>query len=168
MNKFQISDDGVYVIGHTKKGEAFLFDSSDYSLLKKYNWSISKRGYVVTKIKRKETPMHKILLGDTKGYDVDHISGNKLNNCRSNLRICTHQQNMFNQRIRRNNTSGFIGVSLMKKINQYEAYVHFSGKKYHMGLYSNAVDAAIARDKGAIKLFGEYANLNFPLNEVNV
>jgi hypothetical protein len=54
----------------------------------------------------------------------------------------------------------------MKRIGKYEAYVHFDGKKYSMGLHNNAIDAAIARDNGAIKLFGEYARLNFPLNEV--
>lgn len=165
-NEYIISDDKSYVIGRTKKGEAFLFDFFNFGLIKDYNWSISKRGYVVAKIKRKEVPMHKMLFNNSKGYDVDHISGNKLDNRKSNLRICTHQQNMFNQKIRKNNTTGFIGVSLMKRIGKYEAYVHFDGKKYSMGLHNNAIDAAIARDNGAIKLFGEYARLNFPLNEV--
>ena len=166
-NEYIISDDKSYVIGRTKKGEAFFFDFFDYELLTSYHWSISKRGYVVAKIKRKEVPMHKLLFTNTKGYDVDHISGDKLDNRKSKLRICTHQQNMFNQKIRKNNTTGFIGVSLMKNIGKYEAYVHHNGKKYSMGLHRNAVDAAIARDKGAINLFGEYARLNFPLNEVN-
>lgn len=160
-NRFIMFDNGLYFEGFTKKGEVFLFDASDYETVKRYTWYISKRGYVTTNVKRKATPMHKILLGNTKGFDVDHISGNKLDNRRCNLRICTHQQNMFNQNIRSTNTSGFIGVSLMKNTGKYEAYIHYNGKKYYLGLYDNAVDAAIARDREAIKKFGRFARLNF-------
>jgi len=158
--KYILSENGEYFKGFTKKGEVFLFDASDYETVKKHTWYISKRGYVTTNIKRKSTPMHKILLGNTKGFDIDHILGDKLDNRRSNLRICTHQQNMFNQRIRSTNISGFIGVSLMKNTGRYEAYIHHNGKKHYLGIYDNAVDAAIARNKEAIKRFGGFARLN--------
>jgi hypothetical protein len=159
--KYIFSKDGLYVTGFTRKGEAFLFSRSDFEVVKNYTWYISKRGYVTTNVKRIATPMHKILLKDTDGFDVDHISGNKLDNRRGNLRICTHQENMFNQRLRRNNTSVFIGVSLMKSVGRYEAYLHYNGKKHHLGLHDSPVDAAIARDNAVKKYFGEYANLNF-------
>lgn len=156
-----LSDDGLYFECFTKKGEAFFIDASDYEVIKKHSWYISKRGYVTTNIKRKATPMHKILLGENKGFDVDHISGNKLDNRRSNLRICTHQQNMFNQKIRSTNKTGFIGVSLIKKIGKYEAYIHHNGRKKYLGIYKNPIEAAIERDKEAIKIFGKFARLNF-------
>jgi hypothetical protein len=159
---FIISKDKSYVKGFTRKGEAFLFSKSDYDIVKRYTWYISKRGYVTTNVKRIATPMHKIILDNTDGFDVDHISGDKLDNRRSNLRICTHQENMFNQRLRSNNTSGFIGVSLMKNVGRYEAYIHYNSKKHHLGLYDNPVDAAIARDRAAKKYYGEFASLNFP------
>ena len=74
---------------------------------------------------------------------------------------------MFNQRLRSNNTSGYIGVSLMKNVGQYEAYLHFNGKKIYLGLHDDPVDAAIARDRAAKKYFGEYASLNFKKEAVS-
>ena len=165
--KYISSEDGSYVTGFTRKGEAFLFSTSDYKVVKKHTWYVSKRGYVVTSVKRIATPIHKILLGDTDGFVVDHISGNKLDNRRSNHRVCTHQENMFNQRLRSNNTSGYIGVSLMKNVGQYEAYLHFNCKKIYLGLHDDPVDAAIARDRAAKKYFGEYASLNFKKEAVS-
>lgn len=158
--KFQISEDGLYVTGHTKKGEAFIFDVDDLDIVSKFSWYISKRGYVVTTINHRAMTMHKILLGNTNGFDVDHISRDRLDNRKSNLRLCSHQENAFNQKKRKTNTSGYIGVSFLKAARKFEAYVHFNGKKHHFGLHETAFDAAIARDNGASKLFGKYANLN--------
>jgi hypothetical protein len=161
-NRYHISEDGSCVVGFTKKGEEFYFDIEDFEKVKKHSWNLSKRGYITTNIHRRARPMHKVLLGDIKGADIDHISGNKLDNRRSNLRVCTHQENMFNQRRRCTNTTGFMGVSFMKRVGRYEAYVHCGGKKHYAGLFDNAADAAKARDKKASILFGEFARLNFP------
>ena len=160
-NQFEFSNDGSNVIGRTRKGEVFLFDRSDWDIVKKHTWYISKRGYVTTNIKRVPTPMHKILLGKIEGRDTDHISRDKLDNRRSNLRICTHQENSFNQPLRSTNTTGYIGVSFVKAAKKFEAYVHFNGRKHYFGLYDHSRDAAVARDNGAKLLFGEFANLNF-------
>ena len=161
-NKYTISPDGAYVIGCTEKGVTFLFDTDDFEEVKKHTWYISKRGYATTNVKRRATPMHRVLLGNTKGFDVDHISRDRLDNRRRNLRICTHQQNSFNQPLRSTNSTGFIGVSFLKNANAFESYIHFNGKKHHLGLYQNPKEAAMARDRAALRLFGEYANLNFP------
>eukprot|EP00734_Pompholyxophrys_sp_LG126_P000041 Pompholyxophrys_sp_v1_NODE_2_length_20472_cov_5.132586.p6 type:complete len:357 gc:universal NODE_2_length_20472_cov_5.132586:16919-17989(+) len=42
---------------------------------------------------------------------VDHIDGNKLNNCVSNLRWVSNQENTLNSKMRLLNTSGYKGVS---------------------------------------------------------
>ena len=149
------------MVGYTKKGEAFLFDIDYYDIVSKHTWYISKRGYVTTSIKRKPVPMHKLLIKNTEGYDIDHVSRDRLDNRKQNLRICTHQENTFNQKKRITNSTGLIGVSFMKNAGAYESYIHYNGKKYHLGLYKNKIEAAMERDKAALEYFGEYANLNF-------
>lgn len=109
--------------------------------------------------------MHRLLFNFPVGFDIDHISGDKMDNRRANLRLCTHQQNMFNQKKRNTNTTGYMGVSYLKNAHAYEAYVHHHGKKHHFGLHEAPEEAALARDYGAKKLFGEYARLNFPLEQ---
>ena len=93
--------------------------------------------------------------------EIDHINGDKLDNRRRNLRLCTHQQNAFNQKRRRTNTSGYIGVSYARGRGCFEAYIHHHGRKHHLGVFPDALLAARTRDCVARLLFGEYARLNF-------
>jgi hypothetical protein len=148
------------MIGYTGNGVAFLFDAEDYETVSNRTWHLSKRGYITTKILRKNVPLHKLLIKADKGYDIDHISGDKLDNRRGNLRICSHQQNCFNQKKRITNSSGYVGVCKKKGMNKYEAYINYNAKKIHLGLFENAEKAAVERDKAAIKYFGEFARLN--------
>jgi len=94
------------------------------------------------------------------GNDVDHVSGNKMDNRRANLRVCSHQQNMFNQKMRNTNSTGYYGVSKMKNTGRYGAYIHYDGKKKYLGTYPTAEEASVARDRAAASLFGEFARLN--------
>jgi len=160
--KYRLSDDGAYMIGTTRKGMDFLFSTEDYEIIKKYSWFVSKRGYITTNIKRTSRPLHVILMGRKEGMDIDHISRDKMDNRRENLRFCTHQQNSFNQKKRCTNTSGYTGVSYLKNAKRYESYVHHNGEKHRLGLFHIAEEAAMARDKKANELFGEFAVLNFP------
>lgn len=75
-------------------------------------------GYIVSGNCTKTNPttwLHRILLQPKENEVVDHIDGNPLNNCRSNLRICTQNENLFNKSFMSKNTSNYIGVSLDKK-----------------------------------------------------
>ena len=59
--------------------------------------------------------------------DVDHIDRNRLNNCVNNLRLTTHQQNMFN-----NSKKGYYWC---KQQNKFHARIHLNGKSKHIGYF---------------------------------
>jgi hypothetical protein len=97
-----------------------------------------------------------------KGMVVDHIDGNGLNNRRSNLRICTPQENGRNRRRNRNKATEFKDVAYDPRSGKYFARICVNRKPIHIGTFTSAVEAAKAYDRMALKLHGEFANLNFP------
>lgn len=137
-------------------------DSADYEEICKYKWSVLRVGvkvYAQTVIRGRHVLMHRFLLRPRRGYQVDHIDGNGLNNCRSNLRLCTAGQNQAN-RGPRGGTSRFVGV--WRRGNRWYAEIRHRGKVYRLGSYTDEVEAAKARDRKAVELHGVYAYLNFP------
>lgn len=167
-NRYEKSADGKKVYIFFNDGSNFVIDADDFETVSEFTWFKGKRGYPVAHTSRKSLEgyktftLHRLIFGFPSNYDIDHINGNKMDNRRDNLRGCNHQQNMFNQNKRSTNTSGFLGVSLMKNCGKFEAYIHPNGKKIQLGLFISAEEAAVARDKAAVQYFGSYARLNFP------
>ena len=149
-----------YGVAHFRNGGAFLFDAEDLPLIRAHTWHHGKRGYPATHIRGHTVVLHRLLFPEVPG-EIDHINGDRLDNRRSNLRVVTHQQNAFNQKRRITNTSGFIGVSPRSSGNAFEAYIHYSGRKHHLGTFADPETAARTRDVAAKLVFGEYARLNF-------
>jgi hypothetical protein len=106
--------------------------------------------------------MHRVLLNAPAGLVVDHRDCNGLNNRKSNLRLCTHQENSYNQRPRLGGTSRFRGVCWHKAKNKYIALIQKEGKRYFLGLFGDEIEAAVVYDIKAMELFGEFAYFNFP------
>lgn len=137
-------------------GLSTLVDDEDYEQLAQHSWCLSD-GYVV----RSGYPegfiyMHRQLLGFPELH-VDHRDGNKLNNQRrTNLREATVSQNMANNRRRKDNTSGFKGVSQRRDNFRYTSYVNFENKRHCTGCFDTAEEAAGARNTLAVQLHGEF------------
>lgn len=146
------------------KGKFATVDTEDFDNLSKYNWFYldgyaARRGRA-SKGEKKTVRMHRILLGAKECQKVDHINQDKLDNRKSNLRICTHGQNRMNMRKLKNNTSGYKGVFWRGDRNVWIARIRFEGKLIYAGSSRNKVIVAGYYNKMAKKLFGEFAYLN--------
>ena len=99
------------------------------------------------------------------GRVVDHRNGDPLDNRRRNLRIVTPQHNTWAQRPARGGTSEFRGVFRRRRARQrvWRALVRWCGRAHYVGLFSSAIEAALARDAFAMRLTGLREGLNFPL-----
>ena len=156
-NEYRNVDDGSIEVIATNN-IAFFIDKEDEERVKKYTWSVctNKRG-LQTVMNRQGLSLHQYLINSNREWETDHIDRDRLNNRRSNLRRCTHQQNQFNQGLQRNNTSGAIGVRFYPQRGKYVARIKYCGKDIHLGYYAERESAMQARNAGAVFLFGEFA-----------
>lgn len=162
----------VYIKLHGKYGDGkyALVDTSDYELLRKYNWFMTRQGYVIRHSKDGNIYLHKYILESPKGMVTDHINRNKLDNRRVNLRICTYSENSINQDFIRKKQFPQVssknlprGVRPVRKNKNGDLYddrwqVKFRDK--HIGIFYSIEDAADAYDKVALEYFGDRAVLN--------
>lgn len=95
------------------------------------------------------------------GYSmVDHINHDTLDNRQTNLREVTPQQNQWNKRPMRGSSSKYKGVGWRSDKNKWDAQIRTNGKRRFLGYYEVEEQAAVAYDKAASELFGEFAWLN--------
>lgn len=144
-----------------------LVDDNMFEYLNQWKWHYHQ-GYARrnTKIngKRKIISIHQIVMNTPDGFDTDHINGNKLDNRKENLRICTHEENTQNKNLSRDNISGYKGVNKRKKNGKWRARIIYKGKEISLGEYFFIEDAAKAYDIAAIEYFREFAKLNFDIS----
>jgi hypothetical protein len=150
------------------QGKVAIIDDDDYEYLNQWKWFANNkngkfyvvRNITVSKNKQSSIFMHRFIMKPNKGMIIDHLDGNPLNNQKSNLRICTHAENMRNSKISINNKSGYKGVSYQEDRNNYRAQIKFNNKKINIGDFIDPIDAARAYNAAALKYHGEFANLN--------
>lgn len=106
--------------------------------------------------------MHRLILGAMPGQIVDHINHDGLDNRRCNLRFVTASQNQWHSRPGKRNKSGYKGVCFDKTHGRWKARIQALGKKHHLGNFPSPQAAALAYDRAALALHGEFARLNFP------
>lgn len=81
-----------------------------------------------------------------KGYCVDHINGDTLDNRRANLRVVLHRVNIWNQHgAGRDSKSGIRGVRFRPERGKWNAYICEGSKMRHLGYFDTAEDATAAR-----------------------
>lgn len=141
--------------------ECFLIDEEDRELVEKINWRRTQHGYIDGYSKGKRVFLHRYLVfgNERTNKVVDHVNYDVLDNRRTNLRVCSHQQNTANMRPKRG-TSKYKGVCWNKVRNGWQAQIMQNGKVTFLGIHSNEDNAALVYNKKAKELWGEFAFLN--------
>lgn len=169
--KMKYSDCGTWIemtIPESKRWpeSIVLFDSQDKEIVNPYGWGINYQGYVYasyvkSRCNEAKLLMHRLIMGLTvnDGKIVDHANMNRLDNRRSNLRLCTRSQNQFNQKPGRSKKSPYKGVCYDK--GRWMARISMNGKKIFLGIFDTPEQGAMAYDAAAKIHHGEFAKTNF-------
>ena len=146
------------------QGQYAIVDDEDFDDINRYNWYFHL-GYAVRNVKisckQKTQCMHRLITNCPADMDVDHANHDKLDNRKSNLRVCSTSENMQNQKVRTYaKTSIYKGVLFYKRDGKWKAQIGLDDKRKHLGYFTNEIDAAIAYNVAAMELHGEFALLN--------
>ena len=169
----------VFLGGKVAAGRVALVDDEDLEFVSQFSWhvqeirrqgahSVSISGpYAMTSVRRDDGSqtkryMHSLLTGWPK---VDHVNHEGLDNRRHNLRPVNLSYNAANQRLRTDGSSCYKGVHWDKSRNRWIAQIKDGSRRVRLGQFSDEIEAAFAYDQAALRIYGEYACLNFPCDE---
>lgn len=153
------------------RGTTAIVDDEDFAWLSRWKWHCNAQGYAVRTVARservggvtKKIRMHRELISVPVGFEVDHINGDRLDNRKCNLRVCTRLENQRNQRPSKvGKSSRYKGVFWHRQRNKWSAQISMRDKSTHIGVFATEEEAAWAYDDAARYYFGEFACLNFP------
>ena len=145
---------GEIAIVYLNEEKQFVIDTEDLNKIKNYTWREDKDGYVVS---TKGIKLHRLVMNCPEGLVVDHINHDLKDNKKTNLRICTTQQNKMNTKTQKGNSTGHKGVYYKARKNRYEAWIGYNNKPIYLGVFRNIEDAIKAREEAEEKYFGEFA-----------
>jgi hypothetical protein len=155
------------------QGKSALVDDTDYERVNRFKWhAINNHGFRATRVvtvEGRQTTIHmsRFIMNCTDpNLFVDHINHNTLDNRRDNLRVCTAKENQWNKiKERTKQSSPYKGVFVRAVGNRLRisARIRINGRLKQIGDFKTLEDAAHAYDQAAVKYFGEFACVNFPI-----
>lgn len=150
-------------------GFTFVSDE-DFEYLNQFKWYKRKIRNTFYAIRRTSSAgykkrfiflMHREIMCVTENkIKVDHADRDGLNNQRNNLRLATDSQSMANRASFNGSSSKYLGVQWHKMGKKWQAGICKNRKQIYLGLFDNEIDAALAYNKAASELHGEFASLN--------
>ena len=165
MNKWFDVDEKTIGINYRSKDRfvTLMFDKEDYPLVSQYRFCICTSGYAQCKkgkTKDNWIMAHNLIMNPPEGFEVDHIYGNRLDNRKGNLRICTHLQNQKNRRSKKKYMGVYKDNFTIPRTVRYYTQIKINGKNKHIAYCKTEKEAAMAYNEAAKKYYGEFACLN--------
>ena len=170
--KRPIRIDGDIAYVPLTKGYEAVIDVADVPLVEGFNWTAMVKarpdGSVKTVYawradysgaKQRAVYLHRTIIGEPRGFEVDHRDCDGLNNRRVNLRNATKAQNQQNRRLAKDNTSGFKGVAWRKREGKWQASISKYGKRHYLGCFGCPTAAHFAYIKASRELHGEFGRV---------
>ena len=152
------------------RGQVALVDEADVEIVNMYAWYAKpwESGFYAAATvgsgrSKRHLRMHRLILPGS--AQIDHKNRNGLDNRRENLRPATGTQNSANQSKRLGGTSRFKGVSWDTHNRCWRASIACNRHGINLGRFQSELEAAMAYNTAALRLFGEYARGNEVPNE---
>lgn len=144
-----------------------IFDAADEELIMQHRWNLDSDGYARTTIgtrsNQKTVRMHQLILAPKDGWVIDHKNRDITDNRRPNLRYATLTENNYNAKIRKDNSSGYRGVSAYGA--KWRVSYMKDGRRTHGGYFKDKEDAATAYNFYLAEVsngFGQYNEVDQP------
>ena len=147
------------------RGKFALVSDEDHERVSQFKWSYDK-GYACRKVTWRDAEgvkhqrkllLHRFIMGEPAGMDVDHANHLRLDCRRCNLRVATRAQNNANSGPK---TGSYKGV--YARGDRWRAEICVNGRTLHLGTHRDPREAARHYDIHAYKAWGQFAFLNFP------
>lgn len=149
-------------------GKVCIMDTEDVHVFDGWTPHVTKAGYVEVFGSYTQKPrycdfVHRLVMKVAPGQPIDHINGNTLDNRKANLRRCSPNENMHNARKNRMGTNPYKGIRQytgrpLRK--PWTAQICVNGRRYSLGCFMTAEEAARAYNDKALELSGPFARLN--------
>lgn len=152
-NEIRILEDCCEIDTYDQYGNVlftYKFDKEDLEKAKQFKWRTvlknnGKKPYLVTGNQESQKEyFHRYIVNNPKDKEIDHIDGNTLNNCKSNLRILNKFENQLNMKEQINSISKIRGISKNKK-GFYQTDFSYKTKRYYFKPMSNIEEAVYLR-----------------------
>jgi len=143
-------------MGGKKENVFCILDDEDYEKYKKFNWWLSC-GYPARYRKNGTIYMHREIMNTPKGMETDHINGDRLDNRKENLRICTTSENQCNRK-KINGENRHRGITLRR--NKWVVRICRNHKSFWLGSFEREIDAIKCWNAKAKELSGDFVILN--------
>ena len=150
-NKIILRENYAEMVLYNKDDEEVaraLIDLDDIEKVKEYRWCLTD-GYVVHSRRKKQISMHRLIMDFPRNKVVDHIHHNRLDNRKSQLRVCTQKENSRNSKAK--------GYALDGGGKKWEVYISINGKSEIIGRFKTEKEALKVRKEAEIKHYGEFS-----------